>query len=130
MTVKVRRLAVAVSVLLGVVSGVPAEAGERVPHPSRSAPSADVRFLRCVIAHESGGDPNAENGGRWGGSTASGLFQFLDSTWRGNAKWVPEARKYQRASDAPGWVQWLVALHSVKQGGHSNWAGTSCGYGT
>ena len=126
MIVKARRLVVAVSVLLGVVSGVPAMAGERVPHPSRSAPSADVSFLRCVIAHESGGRVNAENPH----STASGLFQFLDSTWRGNAKWVPEARKYKRASDAPGWVQWLVALHSVRQGGHRNWAGTGCGYGT
>ena len=29
---------------------------DRRPHPSRSAPSADVRFLRCVIAHESGGE--------------------------------------------------------------------------
>lgn len=96
--------------------------------PSRKAPTADVRFLQCVIRHESrhAGGPNAENPS----STASGLFQFLDGTWRGNAKWVPSARKYARASDAPASVQWEVALHSVARGGHSNWSGTGCGYGT
>lgn len=113
-------------IALAAMQHAPAHARDRVPHPSRSAPSAAVSFLKCVIAHESGGNPRAENPH----STASGLFQFLDSTWRGNARWIPEARKYRRASDAPARVQWLVALHSVSRGGHSNWAGTGCGAGT
>jgi hypothetical protein len=99
---------------------------DRQPHPARSAPSTAVQFLRCVIDHESGGDPKAENPH----SSASGLFQFLDSTWRGNARWVDSARGFARASHAPARVQWEVALHSVSKGGHSNWVGTGCGYGT
>jgi hypothetical protein len=96
--------------------------------PSRSAPSAAVSFLRCVIRHESidGGGPNAENPR----STASGLFQFLDGTWQGVAKWVKGAGHYRHAADAPADIQWLVALHVVDRGGHSMWRGTHCGYGT
>ena len=95
--------------------------------PSRSAPSADVSFLRCVIRHESAtsGGPTARNR-----SGAAGLFQFMPGTWRGNAKWVKGASRYRSAADAPASVQWEVALHSVKNGGHSNWRGTHCGYGT
>jgi len=97
-------------------------------NPSHSAPSADVNFLRCVIRHESSqsGGPSAENPV----SSASGLFQFLDSTWRGVAKWVPSAKGYSRASQAPAAVQWDIALHVVKRGGHSMWRGTHCGYST
>ena len=100
--------------------------GDRNWSPSRSAPSADVRFLRCVINHESKGNPKAENPI----STASGLFQFLDGTWQGVAKWVPGASKYRHAANAPAAVQWEVALHVVKRGGHHAWKGTHCGYGT
>lgn len=124
---KIRRLAAGLLVMfVAVLQHDTALAGERDPRPSRSAPSAAVQFLRCVIAHESGGDPRAQNPT----SSASGLFQMIDSTWRGNARWVPQARKYARASDAPARVQWLVALHSIRNGGHGNWEGTSCGYGT
>ena len=99
---------------------------DREPHPSRSAPSAAVSFLRCVIAHESGGNARAENPT----STASGLFQFIDGTWQHYAKAIPGARKYRHAADAPAWTQWEVALLAVKWKGHGNWAGTRCGYGT
>lgn len=94
--------------------------------PSRSAPRAAVSFLRCVIAHESRGNPNAENPT----STASGLFQFIDGTWQHYARNVPAARRYSHAADAPAAVQWQVALLAVKWRGHGNWAGTGCGYGT
>lgn len=99
---------------------------DHVPQPSRHAPSAAVSFLKCVMAHESHGNPRAENPR----STASGLFQFLDGTWRHYAKHVPAARKYGHASWAPAAVQWEVALLAVKWGGHRNWKGTHCGYGT
>lgn len=51
-----------------------------------------------IISCESGGDPSAENPS----STASGLFQFLDSTWRsvggsGSASDASVAEQYRRA---------------------------------
>jgi hypothetical protein len=98
----------------------------RVEHPSRSAPSAAVSFLKCVIRHESHGNPRAENPV----SSASGLFQFIDGTWRHYAARVPSARRYGHAASAPARVQWEVALLAIRWHGHRNWAGTSCGYGT
>jgi hypothetical protein len=99
---------------------------DREPPVSRSAPSAAVSFLRCVVSHESHGNPRAENPS----SSASGLFQFIDGTWRHYAAHVPSARRYSRASHAPAVVQWQVALLAVKWHGHRNWRGTGCGYGT
>jgi len=96
------------------------------PPVSRSAPTAAVRFLKCVVGHESHGNPKAENPR----STASGLFQFIDGTWRHYARRIPAARKYGHAAHAPTAVQWQVALLAVKWGGHGHWRGTHCGYGT
>lgn len=64
-------------------------------------------------------------------STASGAYQFLDSTWQGNAKWAKfngefVARGYARAYQAPPWVQDTVFIHSVKNGGLKAWRGTGC----
>ena len=95
---------------------------DRIPQPSRSAPTAAVRLLRCVVNHESRGNPRAENPR----STASGLFQFLDGTWRHYAKHVPSARKYRHAAHAPAATQWEVALLAVKWGGKHAWDGTHC----
>jgi muramidase (phage lysozyme) len=106
----------------------PAERDPRWMQPSRSAPSAAVNFGKCVIRHESRnvGGPVAENPR----STASGLFQLLDGTWRHYAAHVPSARKYRHAASAPASVQWEVFLLAFKWHGQRNWAGTSCGYGT
>lgn len=83
----------------------------------------------CIRKHESihSGHYNAENPI----STASGAYQFLDGTWRGNAKWTKVngkyvARQYSRASDAPDWVQDAVFIHSIKNGGIKAWHGTWC----
>jgi hypothetical protein len=99
---------------------------DREPPVSRSALSAAVSFLRCVVGHESGGNPRSENPT----STASGLFSFIDGTWRHYAAHVPSARRYSHASHAPAVVQWQVALLAVKWHGHMAWRGTGCGYGT
>ena len=97
--------------------------------PLHEASVPERTFLACVQEHESRGNHRAENPT----STASGLYQFIDSTWRGNAKWAKwgreyPARKYARASHAPRWIQDLVALHSVRQGGFRHWHGTGCKY--
>lgn len=91
-------------------------------------------FLSCVAKHESSHSPWAVYPDP-SVSTASGKYQFLDSTWQGNARWTVVdgkfvARQYERAVDAPAWVQEAVAIHSVRNGGWLNWKGTNCGHGT
>ena len=86
-------------------------------------------FLTCVRHHESDG------GGAWpyiGGysaqnprSSASGAYQFIDSTWR-NAASSAGHPGYSRAVHAPWWVQDAVAMHAVNNGGRSHWAGAGC----
>lgn len=70
-----------------------------------------------VLACESGGNPTAEHGGDRGGySTASGLWQILDSTWAGFAG-------YHHAADAPWQVQNQKAAQLWAGGaGRSHWA--------
>jgi hypothetical protein len=83
-------------------------------------------FLRCVVKRESGGDPRAENPV----STASGLFQFLDGTWRAYSKQAGIGTEYSRASAAPAAVQWALARWVVKHKGRYPWKptvpGTAC----
>lgn len=105
-----------------------------VPRVWKGTPKWIRTFLSCVAAHESSHSPWAVYPDP-SVSTASGKYQMLDSTWAGNAKWTKingrfVARQYDRAVDAPAWVQEAVAVHSVKQDGMSNWNGTHCGYGT
>ena len=80
-------------------------------------------FLACVRAHESAeaGLYRAQNPT----STASGAYQFLDSTWRNVA---PKAGfpGYSRAIHAPPRVQDHVALWLYNNGGRSAWNGTGC----
>ncbi len=78
-------------------------------------------FLSCVRAHESGGNYTAQNPR----SSASGAYQFLDSTWR-NVSVKSGHPGYSRASHAPWHVQDAVALWLYNNGGRSAWAGTGC----
>lgn len=77
-----------------------------------------------VLARESGGDPRIWNGGCYngpcpGGSTASGKWQFLRSTWAGYGG-------YLNAADAPVEVQDAKARITWAGGqGCSHWA--ACG---
>lgn len=97
--------------------------------PMGQATHHERAFLTCVKAHESRGDYKAQNRT----SSSSGAYQFIDSTWRGNARWAMwkglfPARGYKKARHAPPWVQDLVALHSLRHGGLHHWHGTGCRY--
>ncbi len=72
-------------------------------------------FAACVIAHESGGNPRAANPN----SSASGLFQDLDSTWGGYGG-------YSRAMYAPVEVQYAMNFELWTRAGSSPWAGSGC----
>lgn len=81
-------------------------------------------FLVCVRAHESdtAGGYLAQNPT----STASGAYQYLDSTWR-----VVSAAAghpgYARAIYAPWWVQDAVTYHrAIVLGERRHWNGTGC----
>lgn len=70
-----------------------------------------------IIACESGGDPSAANTG----STASGLYQFLDSTWQSLGG------STARAKDASVAEQTAIADKAYAQSGLAPWAASqSC----
>ena len=62
-------------------------------------------FLRALAKQESGGDPKAQNPG----STASGKYQYIDSTWQSRKDIYPPSGNFSRASDAPESIQDAVA---------------------
>lgn len=76
----------------------------------------------CIRQHESHHNYRAKNPV----STAAGAYQFINATWRGNAKWVDGAEQYRTAGSAPAHVQDKVFIHSIRQGGIDNWRGTGC----
>ncbi len=78
-------------------------------------------FLSCVRAHESGGNYGAQNPS----SSASGAYQFIDSTWR-NVSVRSGHPGYATAAHAPWYVQDAVAMWLYNNGGRSAWAGTGC----
>jgi hypothetical protein len=79
----------------------------------------------CIRSHESirAGHYKANNR-----SGASGAYQFMPSTWRGNALFTPGAKAYahMRPSSAPPAVQDAVFIHSIQRGGIKAWHGTHC----
>jgi hypothetical protein len=89
--------------------------------PVEQAHTPPGGFLACVRRHESGGNYQAKNPV----STASGAYQFLDSTWRtmsaraGHSGWGS-------ARHAPPHVQDAVAIYTVNSGWRSAWNGTGC----
>ena len=101
-------------------------------HAAWSSEPEWVRKLAlCVRQHESRHDYKAHNAT----SSAAGAYQFLDRTWQGNAKWTKYhgkyiAKQYKAANHAPAYIQDLVFIHSINEGGVLNWKGTHCGYGT
>lgn len=88
------------------------------PAPEHNPPGG---FLACVRRHESGGNYRAENPV----STASGAYQFLDSSWRTLSARAGHGG-YGHAASAPPWVQDAVAIYTVNAGWSSAWNGTGC----
>ena len=89
--------------------------------PAEAAHVPPGGFLACVRRHESGGDYRAENPV----STASGAYQFLDSTWRTMSRRAGHPG-WGHAASAPPWVQDAVAVFTVQSGWASAWNGTGC----
>jgi hypothetical protein len=93
---------------------------------AQAAPAAPAHnppggFLACVRRHESGGNYQAKNPV----STASGAYQYLDSTWRTMSARAGHSG-YGSARSAPPWVQDAVAVYTVNSGWSSAWNGTGC----
>ena len=92
------------------------------------APGDLGTFLAAIRTHESGGDYTAANPS----STASGAYQFIDSTWRSESA-PAGAAPYARAMDAPPAVQDAVAtfmatnLYNSPAGNHA-WANVAGGW--
>ncbi len=85
-------------------------------------------FLTCVRQHESDRGPYPHLNGYQAKnprSTASGAYQFLDTTWRNVAPKIG-AGQYGRAMDAPWWVQDEAAMWMINNGWKSAWNGTGC----
>lgn len=78
-------------------------------------------FLACVRRHESGGNYRAENPV----STASGAYQWLDSSWRSVSRMAGYSG-WGHAADAPPHIQDAVSIWAVNNGYKSAWNGTGC----
>jgi Transglycosylase-like domain/LysM domain len=91
-----------------------ADAATAVPDAGGSAYDA-FPGASCIVQRESGGNPAAENPA----STASGLFQDLDSTWNGYDG-------YARAKDAPASVQVAFNRQLASESGLTPWAADGC----
>jgi hypothetical protein len=92
-------------------------------------PSWVHKFGLCVAHHESW------TAGLWKAqnpvSTASGAFQYLNSTWRAHARRAHVGTQYKRAKDAPPVIQVKVFAYNVYHfRSQKSWYGTHCGYGT
>ena len=85
-------------------------------------------FLTCVRHHESdrGAYPHINGYGAQNPySSASGAYQFINSTWR-NVSARSGHGGYATAASAPWYVQDAVALWLYNNGGRSAWNGTGC----
>lgn len=69
------------------------------------------RFLQVLSSQESGGNPKAQSGS----SSASGKYQYINSTWKARASLYGPSGQYARAADAPEEVQDAVAYIEYTQ---------------
>ena len=103
----------------GAVLAASGLAGAGAANAATPAASGSGSVLSAIRECESGGDYRAENPN----STASGAYQFLDSTWQT----LDAAQGYSRAKNAPKSVQDAAAQELYAQAGTSPWlASKSC----
>lgn len=74
------------------------------------------RFLQVLAFQESRGNPTAQAGT----SSASGKYQYINSTWKARAALYGPSGQYSRAKDAPEEVQDAVAYIEYAQKFNSN----------
>lgn len=89
------------------------------PTIARFWPDDQVDNVCVVIACETGGtfDPTIENPR----SSAAGILQFLDSTWRSARRYVAGADQYARASHAPVEMQIAVGAEWWRRTSWQQW---------
>lgn len=107
-----------------VLTELARQAEARRAEETRRAQIQGHPFLVCVRNHESAtaGLYAAENPS----SSASGAYQFLDSTWRVVSSQAGYPG-YARAIHAPWWVQDAVAYDlAIERGQRFHWNGTGC----
>lgn len=76
------------------------------------AGNADTeKILATIRKRESGGDYSAKAKG----SSASGAYQFIDSTWQGLTKKANLGTEYKSAKDAPKEIQDAIAKMHVEE---------------
>lgn len=87
-----------------------------------SATAAEGPNWGPIIACESGGNPRAQNPS----SSASGLYQFIDGTWRayGGLEFAP------RAKDATPAEQTIVANRAFAREGYTPWNASKACWGS
>ena len=90
-----------------VKEGYPYDYGYTLEHFSAGDRATACRVMLCESHIDPAADPATITNRQ--GSSASGLFQFLDSTWRNVGKYYAEARKYARAMYAPPSIQGKAA---------------------
>lgn len=79
---------------------------------SANGSSTDLdAFLKALALHESSGNPKAQNPG----SSASGKYQYISSTWQSRSSLYGPAGQYSTAASAPEAVQDAVAYIEYAQ---------------
>lgn len=84
---------------------------EEVPMPGGSATGSTQQILDTIKQRESSGNYQAQAKG----SSASGAYQFIDSTWQSLTKKYGIGAEFARAGDAPPQVQDAVAAKYVDE---------------
>lgn len=107
-----------VEVFLSLSPEVQAVVLNALQNPPHNPPGG---YLACVRHAESRGDYQAQNSR----STASGAYQFLDSTWATVSVQAGHGG-YAKARHAPPQVQDAVAEYTLKTQGKQPWAANSC----
>ena len=112
-TMNIRHRAAALAGAIAIVG----TAGAGLAGSANAAGSGAQSTLAAIKFCESSNNYKAQNPT----STASGAYQFLDTTWQG----LSAAKGYSKAKYAPASVQDAAALELYNQAGTSPWAASS-----